>query len=59
MDPLGFGLENFDAVGAWRDKDGDAAVDASGTLPARPVVPGPGELKAILKARTTRRSPAA
>jgi hypothetical protein len=33
MDPLGFGLENYDAIGAWRDKDGDTAIDASGTLP--------------------------
>ena len=34
MDPLGFGLENFDAIGAWRDKDGPFPVDASGVLPA-------------------------
>ena len=33
MDPLGFGLENYDAIGAWRDKDGDGVIDASGTLP--------------------------
>jgi Protein of unknown function (DUF1592)/Protein of unknown function (DUF1588)/Protein of unknown function (DUF1585)/Protein of unknown function (DUF1595) len=32
MDPIGFGLENFNAIGAWRDKDGDAAVDAAGQL---------------------------
>jgi len=32
IDPLGFGLENFDAVGNWRAKDGDAPVDASGTI---------------------------
>src|SRR5262249_29765620 len=30
MDPLGFGLENFDGVGAWRDKDAGTQVDASG-----------------------------
>ena len=36
MDPLGFGLENFDAIGAWRDKDGKFPIDASGTLPGRP-----------------------
>ena len=30
MDPLGFGLENFDAVGAWRDRDGEFAIDSSG-----------------------------
>ena len=33
MDPLGFGLENFDAVGAWRTMDGKFPIDASGTLP--------------------------
>ena len=33
MDPLGFGLENYDAVGRWRTKDGKFPVDAAGTLP--------------------------
>ena len=33
MDALGFGLENFDAVGAWRDRDGKFEIDASGELP--------------------------
>jgi hypothetical protein len=33
MDPLGFGLENYDAIGRWRDMDGAFPVDASGTLP--------------------------
>ena len=33
MDPLGFSLENFDAIGAWRDADGKWPIDASGTLP--------------------------
>ena len=34
MDPLGFGLENFDAVGSWRHLGEDGlAIDASGTLP--------------------------
>jgi hypothetical protein len=33
MDPLGFGLENFDAIGKYRTKDGSFPVDASGTLP--------------------------
>ena len=32
MDPIGFGLENFNAIGAWRDREGDAPVDAAGTL---------------------------
>ncbi|MGJ8696939.1 MAG: DUF1592 domain-containing protein [Verrucomicrobiaceae bacterium] len=34
MDPVGFSLEQFDAVGRWRVKDGDAPVDASGGLPS-------------------------
>ena len=50
MDPLGFGLENFDAVGAWRTQDGKFPIDASGTLPDGRQFRGPQELKAILKA---------
>jgi hypothetical protein len=52
LDPLGFGLENFDAVGAWRNDDAGAAVDSSGTLPSGESFRGPAELKAILKARS-------
>ena len=33
MDPIGFGLESYDAVGAWRTKDGKFPIDTSGTLP--------------------------
>lgn len=51
MDPLGFGLENFDAVGAWRDSDGDFPIDASGTLPGGTQFTGPMELKAVLRQR--------
>jgi len=49
MDPLGFGLENFDAIGAWRDRDGSFFIDASGTLPDGSSFKRPRELKAILK----------
>ncbi len=49
MDPLGFGLENFDAVGAWRTLDGKTPVDASGTLPDGRSFTGPKELRAILR----------
>jgi Protein of unknown function (DUF1592)/Protein of unknown function (DUF1588)/Protein of unknown function (DUF1585)/Protein of unknown function (DUF1587)/Protein of unknown function (DUF1595)/Ca-dependent carbohydrate-binding module xylan-binding/Planctomycete cytochrome C len=52
LDPLGFGLENYDAVGGWRDQDGGAAVDSSGTLPSGESFRGPEELKKILKAHT-------
>jgi hypothetical protein len=51
MDPLGFGLENFDAVGAWRDSDGPFPIDSSGTLPGGQSFNGPPQLRAILKAR--------
>ena len=51
MDPLGFAFENFDAIGAWRDKDGTFPIDASGTLPAGESFQGSEELKAILKTR--------
>lgn len=49
MDPLGFGLENFDAVGAWREKDGAVAIDASGVLPDGRAFQGAEGLKAILR----------
>jgi hypothetical protein len=49
LDPPGFGLENYDAVGAWRDKEGSLAIDASGKLPGGGSFRGPAELKAILK----------
>jgi hypothetical protein len=52
LDPLGFGLENFDAVGAWRDRDGVTPVDAAGVLPDGRAFRGPGELAAALAARS-------
>ncbi len=51
MDPLGFAFENFNAIGAFRDKDGDSAIDASGTLPDGKTFNGPGELKTLLKGK--------
>ncbi|MBI4601365.1 MAG: DUF1592 domain-containing protein [Planctomycetes bacterium] len=48
MDPLGFGLENYDAVGAWRDADGDQPVDPSGVLPDGRRFDGPLGLKRLL-----------
>jgi hypothetical protein len=50
MDPLGFGLENFDAIGAWRTKDGEHDIDASGKLPDGQSFNGPPELRKILTA---------
>lgn len=50
MDPLGFGLENFDATGAWRTVDGKFPIDATGTLPDGRTFDGPEELLKILRA---------
>jgi hypothetical protein len=49
MDPLGFALENFDAIGRWRDKDGGATIDSSGTLPDGRSFKGYSDLRKILK----------
>ncbi len=51
MDPLGFGFENFDAIGAWRSREGKHAIDPSGTLPNGQSFRGPAELRTILKGR--------
>jgi hypothetical protein len=50
MDPLGFGLENFDAVGAWRNEDGKFPIDNSGTLPDGRTFSGPEGLTQLLAA---------
>jgi hypothetical protein len=49
MDAIGFGLENFDPIGRWRDKDGDTSVlvDTSGELPGGIRFSTPSELKKI------------
>ncbi len=49
MDPLGFSLENFDAVGAWRSQDGKFPIDPSGTLPDGRSFKNAEELISILK----------
>jgi hypothetical protein len=51
MDPLGFAFENYDAIGRWREKDGDYPIDASGVLPDGQMFQGPTELKAILRGK--------
>jgi hypothetical protein len=48
MDPLGYALENFDAVGRWRDSDGETLIDSSATLPDGRRFIGVAELRAIL-----------
>ena len=51
MDALGFGFENFDATGRWRDRDGDHDIDSSGELPGGETFSGPVALVKILKGR--------
>jgi hypothetical protein len=51
MDPLGFGLENYDPIGAWRTFDGESEIDPSGELPDGRAFSGPGELKTLLRER--------
>jgi len=49
MDPLGFALENFDAVGAWRTSDAGVAIDASDRLTDGTEVNGPASLQRVVK----------
>jgi mono/diheme cytochrome c family protein len=51
MDPLGFSLENFDAIGQWRTADAGVAIDASGVLLDGTKVAGPAELRQAFVAR--------
>ena len=52
LDPIGFGLENFDAIGRWRDQDDTGgAIDAAGELPGGKHFSSPRELKAIIAGR--------
>jgi hypothetical protein len=51
MDAIGFALENYNAVGAWRTKDGAFDIDASAAFPDGTKFTGPGELRKALLAR--------
>ena len=52
FDPIGFGLENFDAIGRWRDHDDTGgAINAEGELPGGKHFTSPKELKTIIAAR--------
>jgi len=51
MDPLGFGLENFDPMGRWREQESGQPVDASGKLPSGEKFSGPADLKKLLQKR--------
>jgi hypothetical protein len=48
MDPIGFGFENFDGIGAWRQKESDFAIDPAGQLVSGETFKGPAELRTIL-----------
>jgi hypothetical protein len=48
IDPIGFGLENFDWLGRWRTEDNGKPVDAVGVLPSGERFDGPAELRAVL-----------
>ena len=54
MDALGFGFENFDAIGRWRDSDGPHKIDSSGQLPSEETFANPLELIGILGKRRDR-----
>ncbi len=52
LDPIGFGLENFDAIGRWRDQDDSGgAIDSAGVLPSGEKFTTPRELKSIIATR--------
>ena len=51
IDPPGFALENFDALGKWRDTDGNSVVDASGVFPDGTKFDGPASFRAALLER--------
>lgn len=48
MDPIGFALENYDAIGRWRDTDGDFPIDPAGKLVGGIEIGGPEDLKRAL-----------
>ena len=54
MDPLGFSLENFDGIGAWRTTEGGTPIDASSTLPDGAAFEGPSGLRDLLLGREER-----
>jgi hypothetical protein len=52
MDPMGFALENFDLVGTWRDREGDAPIDSTGQLADGTPLQGPADLRNALLSRS-------
>jgi hypothetical protein len=48
MDPIGFGLENFDPIGQWRTVDAGQLIDSTGMLPDGSTFQGPAQLQQAL-----------
>lgn len=51
IDPIGFALENYDALGQWRTEDADKPIDNTGELPDGTKIEGPDKLREVLLAR--------
>ena len=51
MDPLGFALEQYDAIGIWRDTEDGRPVDSTGALPDGTAIDGPAGLRELLMRR--------
>jgi hypothetical protein len=51
MDPIGFALENYDAIGRWRDKDANSPIDATGELPDGARIEGPAGLTKLMASK--------
>jgi hypothetical protein len=52
MDPIGLGLESYDAVGVWRTHEGNAEIDTSGALPDGKSFKGAQDLKQVIKGQS-------
>ncbi|HZL38482.1 MAG TPA: DUF1592 domain-containing protein [Tepidisphaeraceae bacterium] len=48
MDPIGFAMENYNALGAWRERDNGLPIDTAGNLPDGTALAGPGDVKKAL-----------
>ena len=53
MDPLGFALDNYNAVGKWRDTEGNQPLDVAGKLPTGESFSGATELKSLILTKKT------
>ncbi len=54
IDPLGFGLDRYDAIGRWRESTKDQPLDTAGVLPTGEKFDGPAELKQVLVSKQQR-----